>query len=227
LGKVSAAAIAAALPKLHTLTAFGCEAPDQAACVLTDLLPRLRVFHHNGRWPEAQDTTSTVAPLPLLEELVWELSCNAENFAPREFLGAQPKVLHAPYILISQCWLGEVDGASAFLGRVRDLRITTPVVVDSLDPADVARVLRAAPQLKKFYSAHHVRGDASWLAPTAPTHPAFEGLIHPRLREFGLDATQPDAEWAAHLRRRHFPRLRELAVGKTVSFVTPPDIPFA
>jgi hypothetical protein len=31
----------------------------------------------------------------------------------------------------------------------------------------------------------------------------------------------PDAEWAAHLRRRHFPRLRKLIVGDKAYFVTP------
>jgi hypothetical protein len=233
LGAVSAAAIAAALPKLRTLTAFGCEGPSQTACFFTDLLPRLRIFHYDGSWPDAQEQppASFVAPLPLLEELVWELTCESESFTPREFLGAQPKVLHAPYALISQCWLGEVDGAPGFLARVCDLRITTLSDVDPLDPTDVAHVLRAAPQLKKLFTSHCVRGAASWLAPTAPTHPAFEGLVHPRLREFGIvcadgaraETTSPDAEWVVHLRRRHFPRLRKLVVGDDVSFITPPD----
>jgi hypothetical protein len=107
--------------------------------------------------------------------------------------------------------------------------------VDPIAPAAVARLLRAAPQLKKFHIDHCLDGDASWLAPTAPTHPALEGLVHPRLREFGIPRVGiqyftsqvaillPDAEWAAHLRRRHFPRLRELVVGKGAYFVTPPD----
>jgi hypothetical protein len=162
--------------------------------------------------------------------------------APCELLGAQPTVLHAPYALISHCWLGAVDEAARFLARVRDLRIKPASDVDPIDPTDVARVLRVAPQLKKFYSAHRVHGDASWLAPTAATHPAFdglvnwlapafEGLMHSRLREFGIRtaravtsvATPRDADWAAHLRRRHFPRLRELVIGDEAYFVTSPD----
>jgi hypothetical protein len=111
---------------------------------------------------------------------------------------------------------------------VCDLRITTLFEVDPLDPADVAHVLRAAPQLKEIRIDHCVQGDASWLAPAAPRHPAaFEGLVHPRLREFGIArdsaGTPLDDGWVAHLRRRHFPRLRVLAIGEDMYFVTPPD----
>jgi hypothetical protein len=99
--------------------------------------------------------------------------------------------------------------------------MTAPLDVDPLDPNHVARILRAAPQLKKFHTAHCVRDAASWLAPTAPTHPAFEGLVHPKLREFGIrtpraetsGAAPPDAEWVTHLRRCHFPQLRGLIIG--------------
>jgi hypothetical protein len=232
LGKVSVASIAAGLPKLQTLEAFGyCHDPAQAEAFCTDLLPRLRVFHFEGRLPKAQEPVMNVAPLPLLEELAWNLSTLYEAIAPRELLGAQPMVLDAPFALISQCSLDGI-GASAggFLGRVCNLFITTPFDMTPLDPTDVARVLRAAPQLKKFFTAHSVHGDGSWLAPTAPTHPAFKGLIHPRLREFGIvcadgtaETTPHGAEWVAHLRRRHFPRLRELIVGDETYFVTSPD----
>jgi hypothetical protein len=239
LGKVSFAAIAAALPKLHTLTAFRCEDPATAADFFTDLLPRLRSFQFNGSWPEAlaeQPTASTnIAPLPLLQEFTWYFP--DDTIAPREFLGAQPTVLHAPFALISQCWLdgARVDVSAGFLARVRDLRITTASDADPLDPSHVARILRAAPQLRKFYNGRFVQSDAPWLAPTAPTHPAFEGLVHPWLRQFGIahirpaarrdtsESTSPDDEWASHLRRRHFPRLRELVVGNSTYFVTPTD----
>jgi hypothetical protein len=234
LGKVSFAAIAAALPKLHTLKAFGHCNPAQAADFFTDLLPRLRVFHFSGRWPDVQEepADSTTAPLPLLQELVWDVSGYT---APREFLGAQPTVLDVPYTFISQCWLGALDSPADFAARVCDLRIKPAPDLDPLDPADAARVLRAAPQLKKFFAARCVQGDASWLAPTAPTHPAFEGLVHPRLRMFGIrtaraETSEPtllDSEWTAHLRRRHFPRLRELVVGDKTYFVTSPDRSFA
>jgi hypothetical protein len=229
LGDVSFAAIAAALPRLHTLGAFGGNDPAQAEFFMTGLLPRLRVFHFNGAWPKTQERpASTVAPLPLLQELVWNLS--DDTTAPPEFLGARPIVLHAPFALISQCWLAAADAPANFLARVRNVRITTMFRLDRLDPADVARVLRAAPQLKKFHIDPH-GDDVSWLAPAAPTHPAFEGLAHPRLREFGFPRacaganTPLDDQWAAQLRRRHFPRLRELVVGKGAYFVTPPDRP--
>jgi hypothetical protein len=239
LGKVSFAVIAAALPKLHTLTAFGGRNPAQVAGFFTDLLPRLRVFRFSGKWPAAQEQpASIVAPLPLLQELVWDLSDGTT--APREFLGAQPTVLHAPYYaLISQCWLGGVEEAApSFLARVRDMRVTTAFDAHPLDPAHAARVLRGAPQLKKFYTDRCMQDYASWLAPTAPTHPAFEGLVHPRLREFGVrtahaaaqrtsNGSSPDDGWAAHLRHCHFPRLRVLAVNKAAYFVTPSECPFS
>jgi hypothetical protein len=225
LHHVSVADIAAALPKLHTLEAFGLCTAAEAAVFFTDLLPRLRVFQFEGDWWGVQQQPSSVAiaPLPLLEELVWIITDQPENVVPCEFFGAQPTVLHAPYALISRCWLGDVDEATSFLARVSDLRIVAPADADPLDPADVARVLRAVPQLKKFLTAHSVRGDASWLMPTAPTHPAFEGLVHPRLREFRAEAedeTSQDAEWVEHLRQGHFPRLRELDVGAGACWVT-------
>jgi hypothetical protein len=192
------------------------------------------VFHFTGQWPDvpAHSATASVVPLPLLEELVWD--CYYDTVARREFLGAQPTVLHAPFALISQCWSGAADAPAGFLARVCDLRITTLSDVDPLDPTDVARVLRAAPRLKKFHTDHCVHSDASWLAPTAPTHPAFEGLVHPRLQKFGVardeddegntstEATPPHPELVAHLRRRHFPRLREVVVGDDACSVTPP-----
>jgi hypothetical protein len=233
LGNVSSRAITAALPNLHTLKARGyCRDPAQAADFFTDLLPRLRVFHFDGRWPDAhKEPISAFAPLPLLRELVWNLS---SHIAPCDVLGAQPAVLHAPYALISKCWLSGVNAPVCFLARVCDLRIKPASQGSMLEPADVARVLRAAPLLKTFHTAHSVRDAASWLAPTAPTHRAFEGLVHPRLREFGIRTpragaqhtrgnTPPDAEWVAHLRRRHFPRLRELVFGDEKYFVTLPD----
>jgi hypothetical protein len=124
LSKVSVAAVAAALPKLHTLGAFGpCDDRAEAATFFTELLPRLRVFHFSGRWPDVeQPATTAVAPLPLLQELEWS---PFETVAPREFLGAQPTALHAPDALISQQRCHGADDASAsFLARVSELRVT-------------------------------------------------------------------------------------------------------
>jgi hypothetical protein len=127
---------------------------------------------------------------------------------------------------------GAAAAAAPLLARVFDLRITTLFDVASLDLTDVARVLRAAPQLKKFYIDDNVGDNGSWLAPTAPTHPAFEGLVHTRLREFGFARDEEDEDgeeatpahdgWVAHLRRCHFPRLRKLVVGDDAYFVTSP-----
>jgi hypothetical protein len=100
LNKVSVAAIAAALPRLHTLTAhcrdpfsgrvfsgatvgggqhrLNTDDPSGVAGFFTDLLPRLRVFHFMGKWPTAAvaksalRTVSPPPPLPLLGELVWQ-----------------------------------------------------------------------------------------------------------------------------------------------------------
>jgi hypothetical protein len=143
LSSVSFAAIAAALPKLHTLMAFGeCGELAQVAGFFSDLLPRLRVFHFYGSWPvqKEQNAASIIAPLPLLEELVWDSYTYSATITPREFLGAQPTVLQASYAFISTCWLGAVGPSASLLARVCDLQITTGFNADPLDPSDVARI---------------------------------------------------------------------------------------
>jgi hypothetical protein len=73
LGQVSTAAIAAALPRLHTLTMYSNDelvSVDSVAGFFTDLLPRLRLFHFFGMWPR-EAATAAAAPLPQLEELEW------------------------------------------------------------------------------------------------------------------------------------------------------------
>jgi hypothetical protein len=83
----------------------------------------------------------------------------------------------------------------------------------------MARVLLAAPQLRTFgvgptHSAsedERVCGDVKWLtASHAPLAPAFMGLVHPRLRRFGVAVEPPpgspsrDKGCASRLRRMCF-----------------------
>jgi hypothetical protein len=209
--QVSAAAVAAALPRLHTLTAFR-EKPrawlrlntnDSAAVAgfFTDLLPRLRVFRFQGVWPtaaaeKAASPTAPPSPLPVLEELKWVEPYPGSHFAEptvlRGFLGARPKVLSAPYELIAECLQGRNDDApgeqaNSLLARVCDLQVPLTHVDAPFDASAMAQVLLAAPRLRTFgmhtATRMHLRGDTSWLsASDAPLPPAFMGLVHPRLR---------------------------------------------
>jgi hypothetical protein len=221
-------AIAAALPKLHTLTAF-CDVPTDdsvpAEGFFCILLPRLRVFHFRGRWPGGSDERQIdhlpALPLPLLEELVWD-PCSSFPIAPRQFLQAQPTVLHAHFRLISKC-LSSVRGTvGGPLARVRDLNVLDTSLGD-VDAFGVARVLRAAPQLRRFHTFDSLSGNASWLAT------AFASVVHPWLRELRVAfastaaTARLDSNYALRLRRLHFPRLRELAVDWREFFVTPID----
>jgi hypothetical protein len=249
LSKVSTAAIAAALPRLHTLTAscptYGDVAHASVAGFFEDLLPRLRVFHFCGRWPAAgDDDMSTIAapPLPLLQDLVWDALVPTTTL--REFLRAQPTLLHIPYEFLCVDCPTTVDGGvlvdttiSGFLARVCEFHILSSSDSSThspLAPADVARILQAAPQLRTFRINGRVRFDTttSWLTPTAAASDtldaaAFEWPTHDRLRCFSLQlagtaaSCEPDAECAARLRRLHFPRLRELTVGDARYFVPP------
>jgi hypothetical protein len=257
LGKVSVASIATALPRLHTLTTsrdvygvVGHRAPSVAG-FFEDLLPRLRVFRFTGRWPAEADSSSSNAaalppPLPLLRELAWHAYEPVATATLRGFLRAQPTLLLVPADFLDIERPHMVDGAaledplSGLLARVCELHIrsSTDATRPPLVPADVARVLRAAPQLRTLRIDHRVRGDTimPWLAApdaaavvsaeapeTDAAAAAFEGLTHRRLRRFSLQLAAagaavvscpaPDAECAARLRRLHFPRLRELTVG--------------
>jgi hypothetical protein len=190
LGEVSIPAIAAALPRLHTLKAFySGSRPTSVAGFFTDLLPRLRVFQFNGWWPRPPaepDVAPSAQPpaLPLLEELTW-WDGTGQQAPLRWFAGAAPVLLHAPFELIAQVREGR-DGApteppSNILSRVSDVRV---FYADALpNVCDVARVLRAAPRLRAFRVLPDLVGDASWLTQsTVPLHPSFMSLVHPRLR---------------------------------------------
>jgi hypothetical protein len=234
LGQVSTAAIAAALPRLHTLTAFRYDVEDEdcasALGFFTDLLPRLRVFHFNGTWPNeddgeaAEEGGSSVLPLPELQELVWRPF--EHQAAPRQFLAAEPTLLRARHDLITKfvnASRGSRDGpTSGPLARVRELDIIKPyAAADPLEPSDVARVLLAAPQLRSLRVFHSVYAD---LLTAAPDDSTFVGLLHTRLWALAAVIVPPfefDAECAARLRHNHFPRLRVLTVDGKTHFATP------
>jgi hypothetical protein len=227
-GQVSAAAIAAALPRLHTLSAFGAASdPPSVAGFFTDLLPRLRAFRFNGLWPttEAENAAAlTAPPLPLLEELRWFADYPPRSTAFRRFFGARPTLLYTDSI--GDYLLGrdgaEVEPACGMLTRVCELLAFQNAI--PFDPY-VATVLRAAPRLRTFTTSQHEGGEASWLtAPTAPVHPAFVGLVHRQLRDFRiLDTSAPasDDGCVSRLQRTCFPKLRKLEVCGKELFATP------
>jgi hypothetical protein len=218
LGKVSVASIATALPRLHTLTTSrmvygGVALHASLAGFFENLLPRLRVFHFRGKWAaEADDKSISAAgapPLPLLQELVWIAYRPVATATLRGFLRAQPTLLHVPSDFLNIECPPMIDGGapgdplSRFLARACELHIrsSTDAARPPLDPADVARVLRAAPQLRTLRIDHRVRGDTimPWLAApdaaavvsaeapeTDAAAAAFEGLTHRRLRRFSL-----------------------------------------
>jgi hypothetical protein len=240
LGEVSIPAIAAALPRLHTLKGYRTYYPpgtDSASVsgFFTDLLPRLRVFHFKGVWPAEDATTLTAPPpLPLLEELTWWPG-DPPLFG--RFRGAQPVSVHAHYDLIAEHLPGRDDTiapACSFLVRVRELWILN--AAGTIKLADVARMLRAAPQLRAFRALPRLAGEASWVTATADSlDPALLGLVHRRLRCFRIVVGRPfrgsrsrDRESSSsdddcggpatyddcgsRLQRTCFPRLREFKV---------------
>jgi hypothetical protein len=213
LTAVSVAAIASALPRLHTFSITSNFRSRVTAAAIAGffetLLPRLRVFRCSGRaWPvdDAMPTVLPPAPLPLLEELVWEAARMVDGFE-----GAQPVVLCAPLRIIAKFVAASQGEGSGPLSRVRDLRLyggTTP------QPCDVAAVLRAAPELRLLL-AGLVQSRLQW-----HNDPAFAGLVHRKLRllrfkphpeHLAEDELQFLAECDA-LQAHHFPRLRALEV---------------
>jgi hypothetical protein len=229
LGRVSMAAIAAALPRLHTLHACGSMKDRDGTAVagfFTDLLPRLRVLHFVGTWPmedaEPVVVAPTPPPLPQLKELVWD-ERSAQPQVLSRFLGARPTVLHAPFDLIAECLPGRggAEGelaSSSFLTRVRKLR----VFQGPFDLSDVARILRAAPQLRTLRTDRVLLSDRS--PPATPLDLPFMGLVHPHLRCLAVSTRVPSPRndgCATQLRRTCFPRLREMRVDDETYFVTP------
>jgi hypothetical protein len=259
--QVAPAAIAAALPRLRDLKAH-CRHDGAFATqgFFEDLLPRLRVFHFDGTWPAIMDDDPTLsvssvspAPLPFLEELVWNVRGGSRAPAPPQFLGARPTSLHATYNLIAK-YVDGVGGdrggdgsasggpSSSPLARVRDLRVIdrndgnngpVPFPGVLLNPPDLVRLLTATPQLRTFRTARVIRGFEAWLAAVAPTAaaadcpPIFGELVHARLRYFYVPSESAwgcyDDDCARRLQRLHFPRLRQVNIDENVFSVTPED----
>jgi hypothetical protein len=206
LHHVPAGAIAAALPRLQTLEAdsehSGPLPVTAVAGFFECLLPRLRVFHFSGSWP-ADDPAiiEPPRPLPLLHELLWRCDDFVSNFS-----NAQPMTVCAPFPTMIAHWLSPVtvygQAARCPLACARHLRLFSCLP----KPAEMASVLRAAPELRTLDAGFLFRGGLDWAA-----DPAFEGLIHPRLRSIGVTGvcSLTDAQYDL-LQQRHFPRLQEL-----------------
>jgi hypothetical protein len=220
---VPVAAIAAALPRLHTLHAFNTDRHDFAVGeFFDDLLPRLRSFHFEGWWPEDEPdaaATRSWPPLPRLHDLHWLRDDRSQELSPmplpRGFMGARPVSVrgHAPVIAE---WLATVEAASppgsAFngpLAQVRDLSIH----ISHLEAPDLERLLRAAPQLRRLTLNSENTGKQILEA-------AFPDLrIHSRLRHLIIRNNRgrrsdeaPAEDCTLLLRQRHFPQLRRLTV---------------
>jgi hypothetical protein len=250
--KVPVSAIAAALPRLHTLTAYMVSSdPIPIACTAgfcEDLLPRLRVFGFEGVWlwdqvhASADGDGAAQRALPLLRELSWA----PWQTTPKAFLGGQPLRLQVSRKMVAS-WIDEAERASSVatadatafhgpLARVQQLRITSPKYSTSVHRSngavDMARLLRAAPQLRAISTHEWPDDDMYWCKLTAPADPAFAGLVHPRLRSIEVRdrgyvsrrsgaAVAPDV--AQQLRRGHFPRLRSLKLKGVEYFGNPVD----
>jgi hypothetical protein len=216
LNDVPVAAIAAALPRLHTLHLdhIVSHVEFSVAAFYDELLPRLRSFHLEGKWPETSDETKVadVSPLSLLEDLKW--FAWGLNKLPRPLMGARPSTLDTSSMAVAD-WLKAADGAGAGsppvtspVARVRALTLRLP------DAAFVARLLRAAPHLRQLTLDFCDPADLRWVLSDVP---ACAGLAHSCLRHVvlvGLSHSPLDVPdgCGARLRQRHFPRLRRLTM---------------
>jgi hypothetical protein len=210
LAIVSVAAIAAALPRLHTLggTSYYRSRDTTAAVAgfFDTLLPRLRVFRFNGDWP-VQDglPKAPVQALPLLEELVWQRGNDGLDIDDG-FAGAQPVTLCAPYATVVKYAAASSAGGCSPLSRVRDLQFydTTP------QASEVAAVLRAAPELRTL-DGGVLDTSLNWCS-----DPAFAGLVHRKLRLLQFQHSEREELIAAQydeLQAHHCPRLRSFVPG--------------
>jgi hypothetical protein len=194
LARVTFAAIAAALPRLHTLhIRHDYSAPFSVDVFFDDLLPRLQSFHY---WPPQE---GPLQPLPRLEYLQWQPRYECAVFGalmasplPRGFLSARPLTVDFPVtdieVWLSAAWPDVALVSESPLSRVRVLTVT-----GSLDTAHavggriVAQALRVAPQLRRFtFSTYGSRCDVPpWYLSTAGV-PGFTRLKHSQLRHLSL-----------------------------------------
>jgi hypothetical protein len=211
LGTVSVAAIAAALPQLHSLGLTTRRGPSATAASVAGffdtLLSRLRVFRFSGDWPvEEGGVPKTPAHvLPLLEEFVWEV--DKDNFGIADgFAGAQPVMLCAPCATIVSYAAAGTAGGCGLLSRVRGLHFYEWAPQAS----DVAAVLQAAQELRTL-DVGTLGSRLDWRR-----DPAFVGLVHRRLRSLQFSHSVLGAPTVQELiaaqydklQAHHFPRLR-------------------
>jgi hypothetical protein len=227
---VSVAAIAAALPRLHTLHASGGRWGDSAAVAgfYDDLLPRLQSFHFAGWWPEKSGAPA-LSPLPLLHDLNWKGSVDDEEnwieeprALPNEFYGAQPESLHATLFSIAERLTeveaadGHESGADRFLARVRDLWIGLETF--EVSNSDFARLLHAAPQLRRLTVEFNREQEKIDGAEGEDEDSAILEVVHTRLRHLVVichdegGSSEEVADCAVKLQHLYFPRLRRLTV---------------
>jgi hypothetical protein len=186
---VSIEAIAAGLPRLHTLEVASEQraAPPVSAVAgfFECLLPRLRVFHFSGSWPKDDPAIAEPPrPLPLLHELSWQCNDFVSGFS-----NAQPSKVCAPFHTMIAHWL--TSGGSSCYGQaahaplacVRHLHIFSCLP----EPTQMASVLHAAPELRTLNAGVPYQGGLHWV-----DDPAFEGLIHPRLRSIRGTCAPPE-----------------------------------
>jgi hypothetical protein len=213
LSVVPVEAIAASLPRLHSLDAVFRYSPGDPPGALAGffdvLLPRLRTFRFFGEWPsQARPEIRQPATLPQLQELQWIGHCSSG--VALGFMGAQPALLRATPAMVG--FLNDVgldEAAHRPLARLRELALVQGVAPDG---GEVARLLRAAPHLRTF-AVDLVRSGDRTSAVTADA--AFVGLVHSRLRQLHLTRSHDfplPAGSAPRLRVLHFPRLRQMTV---------------
>jgi hypothetical protein len=236
LSIVSMAAIAAALPRLHTL---GVDIiPDVPAAAVggffDDLLPRLQVFESVGWWPQdllsqevAASTRAPPQPLPQLRTLKLR-GFGRYPASWTQFMGARPLVLSIAEAMIEH-WLPSDDGGDGGavfspFASVRTLCITDVQSAIVFTPTNVARILRASPNVETLTVSADVDIDASWLAHSGH-HPALGELVHSNLRRircFGESFSAVLRPDFTRLRRRpHFPRLKCVNFSGHEYFITP------
>jgi hypothetical protein len=225
---VPVAAIAAALPRLHTIHASGGRSGKDSAVYgfYDDLLPRLQSFHIERSWPDDRWSEPSLKPLPLLRDLKWTAARDQDYWVetpvalPSEFYGAQPESLQATLPNVAR-WLAAVKAArpgspaEGPLARVRDLWIADRKFASWR----LARVLRAAPQLRRltleirgYFEAdeetEETEEDAGEADEEGPA--SSEEVVHPRLRHLVV-VEHCEVDCAVML-QRYFPRLRRLTV---------------